>query len=141
MNLLISTILLCFNFYSYCLINFVIALISIYFSTLKTSSNICINVTLLSHCKKLKPFSSTVVMHMVLYDFGSDYADSLFKAWNIQVRLDWDTPPTSWLVEGYFCDQNAMFKESDHEQISKFCEETFRFTKQRSKILEPRVTE
>ena len=77
----------------------------------------------------------------LLYDFASDYADSLFKAWNIQVRLDWDTPPTSWLVEGYFCDQNAMFKESDHEQISKFCEETFRFTKQRSKILEPRVTE
>ena len=40
----------------------------------------------------------------LLYDFASDYADSLFKAWNIQVRLALYIPPTThtWLVEGYF---------------------------------------
>ena len=56
----------------------------------------------------------------LLYDFGSDYADSLFKAWNIQVRLDWDTPPTTWLVEGYFCDKMQGLKTQIMTRYPKF---------------------
>ena len=48
----------------------------------------------------------------LLYDFRSDYANSLFKAWNIQVRLAWNVPLTThtWLVEGYFCDKMQSWK-------------------------------
>ena len=43
----------------------------------------------------------------LLYDFRSEYSESLFRAWNKQVRLSWNVSPMThvWLVEGYFCEQ------------------------------------
>ena len=58
----------------------------------------------------------------MLYDFRSDYAESLFKAWNIQVRLAWDIPPTThtWLVEGYLCDKMKSLKNQILSRYPKF---------------------
>ena len=60
----------------------------------------------------------------LLYDFRSDYADSLFKAWNIQVRLAWNVPLTThtWLVEveGYFCDKMQSLKNQILSRYPKF---------------------
>ena len=58
----------------------------------------------------------------LLYDFRSEYAESLFKAWNIQVRLAWDVPPTThtWLVEGYFCDRMKSLKNQVLGRYPKF---------------------
>ena len=60
----------------------------------------------------------------LLYDFRSDYADSLFKAWNIQVRLAWNVPLTThtWLVEveGYFCYKMQSLKNQILSRYPKF---------------------
>ena len=41
----------------------------------------------------------------MLWQLSSKYAESFFKAWNIQARLSWNIPREthSYLVEGFFC--------------------------------------
>ena len=42
----------------------------------------------------------------MLWQYNSKYAESFFKAWNIQARLSWNIPREthSYLVESFFCE-------------------------------------
>ena len=58
----------------------------------------------------------------LFYRFSSDYAESLFKAWNIQVRLAWDISPMTHtlLVEGYFYDKSPCLRNQIFSRYPKF---------------------
>ena len=48
----------------------------------------------------------------MLYSLNSDYADTLYKAWNIEMRRCWnlDYATRTFLVEGYFCNNHISLK-------------------------------
>ena len=58
----------------------------------------------------------------LLYDFRSEYSESLFRAWNKQVRLSWNVSPMThvWLVEGYFCEKFQSLRNQIFGRYPKF---------------------
>ena len=58
----------------------------------------------------------------MLWDFRSDYAESYFKAWNIQVRLAWRVSPMThtYLVEGNFSNGQLSLRNQIYLRYSKF---------------------
>ena len=58
----------------------------------------------------------------MLWEFGSKYADSFFKAWNAQARLAWDLPRETHtnLVVNYFCQGQQSLKTQVFLRYHKF---------------------
>ena len=58
----------------------------------------------------------------MLWNFRSEYAESYFKAWNIQVRLAWRVSPMThtYLVEGYFSSGQLSLRNQIYSRYSKF---------------------
>ena len=58
----------------------------------------------------------------MLWQFGSNYADSYFKAWNAQARLAWNIPRETHtnLVVNYFCQGHLSLKNQVFSRYHKF---------------------
>ena len=58
----------------------------------------------------------------MLWDLRSNYAESYFKAWNIQVRLAWRVPQEThtYLVESYFANGQTSLRSQIYGRYHKF---------------------
>ena len=58
----------------------------------------------------------------MLWNFRSDFAQSYFKAWNIQVRLAWRVPPEThtYLVESFFAAGQISLRSQIYGRYQKF---------------------
>ena len=58
----------------------------------------------------------------MLWNLRSEYAESYFKAWNIQVRLAWRVPPEThtYLVESYLADGKVSLRSQIFGRYQKF---------------------
>ena len=82
-------------------------------------------IILISNCKRARSsFKRYRVSHYkllmhILYSLNSDYADTLYKASNIEMRRCWnlDYATRTFLLEGYFCNNHISLK---NQIISRF---------------------
>ena len=79
----------------------------------------------------------------MLWNFRSDFAESYFKAWNIQVRLAWRVPKEThtYLVESYFAAGQTRLRSQIYGRYQKFVRKLMKSPSKEIRFLCNRITD